>query len=208
MITSAAAMLNLFNGLWLDGELYNFHRWFDMIYLLIMHLRGASFILWLKIRALPVNALRILQRWSFGPAIIERWLVLTISDRTENVMITEVQNRFEKDNFWFKKTLFCCDFSHGLPSLQWDWKVRGLRFISYARLFSAGGVTSGALRLGATPGPGGGGGGYSVRFRIGMLLTARRLETLQGSKRGVETIHFAQFWWKIGVEIRHFPHFC
>ena len=52
------------------------------------------------------------------------------------------------------------------------------------------------------------GGGYSVRFRIGMLLTARRLETLQGSKRGVETIHFAQFWWKIGVEIRHFPHFC
>ena len=28
-------------------------------------------------------------------------------------------------------------------------------------------------------------GGYSVRFRVGMLLTARRLETLQGSKRGV-----------------------
>ena len=27
-------------------------------------------------------------------------------------------------------------------------------------------------------------------------------------KRGVETIHFAQFWWKIRVEIRHFPHFC
>ena len=42
--------------------------------------------------------------------------------------------------------------SHGLPSLQWDWKVRGLRFISYARIFSAGGVTSGAFRLGATPG--------------------------------------------------------
>ena len=51
-------------------------------------------------------------------------------------------------------------------------------------------------------------GGYSVRFRTGMLLTARRLETLQGSKRGVETIHFVQFWWKIGVKIRHFPHFC
>ena len=50
-------------------------------------------------------------------------------------------------------------------------------------------------------------GRYSVRFRIGMLLSARRLETLQGSKKGVETIHFAQFWWKI-VEIRHFPHFC
>ena len=47
-IASAAAILNLFNGLWLDGELYNFHRWFDMIYILIMHLRGASFILWLK----------------------------------------------------------------------------------------------------------------------------------------------------------------
>ena len=39
-------------------------------------------------------------------------------------------------------------------------------------------------------GGGGGGGGYSVRFRIGMLSTARRLETLQGSKRGVETINF------------------
>ena len=50
MIPSAAAMLNLFNGLWLDSELYNFHRWFDMIYILIMHLRGASFILWLKSR--------------------------------------------------------------------------------------------------------------------------------------------------------------
>ena len=49
---------------------------------------------------------------------------------------------------------------------------------------------------------------YSVRFRIGRLLTARRLKTLQGSKRGVETIHFSQFWWKIGVEIRHFPNFC
>ena len=47
-IASAVAMLNLNNGLWLDGELYNFHRWFDMIYILIMHLRGASFILWLK----------------------------------------------------------------------------------------------------------------------------------------------------------------
>ena len=51
------------------------------------------------------------------------------------------------------------------------------------------------------------GGGYSVRFRIGMILNAR-LETLQRSTKGVETIHFAQFWWKIGVEIRHFPHFC
>ena len=29
-------------------------------------------------------------------------------------------------------------------------------------------------------GGGGGGGGYSVRFRIGMLSTFRRLETLQG----------------------------
>ena len=52
-IASAAAMLNLFNGLWLDdGESYNLHRWFDMIYILIMHLRGASFILWLKNRVL------------------------------------------------------------------------------------------------------------------------------------------------------------
>ena len=27
-------------------------------------------------------------------------------------------------------------------------------------------------------------------------------------KKGVETIHFAQLKWKIGFEIRHFPHFC
>ena len=66
-------------------------------------------------------------------------------------MITEVQNRFEKDNFFFFPPSVTT-ISHGLPSLQWDWKVRGLRFISYARLFSAGGVTSGAFRLGATPG--------------------------------------------------------
>ena len=39
---------------------------------------------------------------------------------------------------------------------------------------------------------GGGGGGYLVRFRIGMLITARRLKTLQWSKRGVETVHFPQ----------------
>ena len=51
-IVSAAAMLNLFNGLWLDGELYNFHRWFDMIYILIMHLGCVSFILWLKSKVL------------------------------------------------------------------------------------------------------------------------------------------------------------
>ena len=55
-IASAAAMLNLFNGLWLDGELitelYNFHRWFDMIYILIMHLGCVSFILWLKSKVL------------------------------------------------------------------------------------------------------------------------------------------------------------
>ena len=42
-----------------------------------------------------------------------------------------------------------------------------------------------------------------------VLLTAGRLETLQGGGGGgVETIHFAQLWWKIEVEIRHFPHFC
>ena len=73
-----------------------------------------------KCRPFSVNALRILQRWSFGPAIIERWHVLTISDRTENVMIIEVQNRFEKDNFWLKKTLFCCDFVFSISQLI-DW---------------------------------------------------------------------------------------
>ena len=33
----------------------SFHRCFDMIYILIMHLRGASFILWLKSRVLLRN---------------------------------------------------------------------------------------------------------------------------------------------------------
>ena len=74
---------------------------------------------------LAVNALRILQRWSFGPAIIERWLVLTISDRTENLSRQYWQNI--ETGFPPSVTTI----SHGLPSLQWDWKVRGLRFISY-----------------------------------------------------------------------------
>ena len=47
----------------------------------------------------------------------------------------------------------------------------------------------------------------SVGFRIGMLSPARWLEMLQMAKKGVETIHFFQFWHKIGVQIRHFPHF-
>ena len=55
MVASAAAMLDLFNGLWFDGELYNFQRWFHMIYILIMQLRGASFILRLKSRVLLRN---------------------------------------------------------------------------------------------------------------------------------------------------------
>ena len=51
-------------------------------------------------------------------------------------------------------------------------------------------------------------GGFSVGFGIGMLSTARWLEMLQRAKKGVETIHFVKCWPKIGVEIRHFPHFC
>ena len=45
-------MLNLLKGLWFDGELYKFHRWFHMICILIMQLRGASFILRMKSRVL------------------------------------------------------------------------------------------------------------------------------------------------------------
>ena len=52
MVASVAAMLNLLKGLWFDGELYKFHRWFHMIYILIMQLRGASFILRMKSRVL------------------------------------------------------------------------------------------------------------------------------------------------------------
>ena len=47
MVASAAAMSNLLNGLWFDGELYNFHRLFH-IDVLILQLRGASFILRLE----------------------------------------------------------------------------------------------------------------------------------------------------------------
>ena len=52
MVVSVAAMLNLLKGLWFDGELYKFHRWFHMIYILIMQLRGASFILRMKSKVL------------------------------------------------------------------------------------------------------------------------------------------------------------
>ena len=51
-------------------------------------------------------------------------------------------------------------------------------------------------------------GGFSVGFWIGMLSTDHWLEMLQRAKKGVETIHFVKCWPKIGVEIRHFPHFC
>ena len=37
---------------WFDGELYKFHRWFHSIYILIMQLRSASFILGMKSRVL------------------------------------------------------------------------------------------------------------------------------------------------------------
>ena len=50
MVASVAAMLNLLKGLWFDGELYKFHSWFHMIYILIMQLIGASFILRMKRR--------------------------------------------------------------------------------------------------------------------------------------------------------------
>ena len=52
MVVSVAAMFNLLKGLWFDGELYKFHLWFHMIYILIMQLRGASFILRMKSRVL------------------------------------------------------------------------------------------------------------------------------------------------------------
>ena len=52
MVASVAAMLNLLKRLWFDGELYKFHHWFHMIYILIVQLRGASFILWMKSRVL------------------------------------------------------------------------------------------------------------------------------------------------------------
>ena len=44
MVASVAAMLDLLKGLWFDVELYKFHRWFHIIYILIMQLRCASFI--------------------------------------------------------------------------------------------------------------------------------------------------------------------
>ena len=52
MVASVAAMLNLLEGLWFDGELYKFHHWFHMIYIVIMQLRGASFILRMKSKLL------------------------------------------------------------------------------------------------------------------------------------------------------------
>ena len=72
-----------------------------------------------------------------------------------------------------------------------------------------------ALKIWGGDGGGGGGGGcgFSVGFRIGMLITARWLETLQRAKKGVRNNTFCLFFFfffftKIGVEIRHFPHVC
>ena len=52
MVASVAAMLILIKGLWFDGELYKSHRWFHIIYILIMQLSGASFILQMTSRVL------------------------------------------------------------------------------------------------------------------------------------------------------------
>ena len=48
MVALVAAMLNLPKDLWFGGELDKFRRWFHMIYILIMQLRCASFILRMK----------------------------------------------------------------------------------------------------------------------------------------------------------------
>ena len=52
MVASVAAMLILIKGLWFDDELYKSHRWFHIIYILIMQLSGASFILQMTSRVL------------------------------------------------------------------------------------------------------------------------------------------------------------
>ena len=63
MVASVPAMLNLLKGLWFDGELYKFHCQFHMIYILIMQLRGASFILWMKSKVL------LCSEWSWFPFV-------------------------------------------------------------------------------------------------------------------------------------------
>ena len=65
MVASVAAMLILLKGLWFDGELYKFRRWFHMIHILIMQLRGASFILRMKSKVL----LRSEFGWSWFPFV-------------------------------------------------------------------------------------------------------------------------------------------
>ena len=54
MVASVAAMLNLLKGL-CSGGLYKFHLWFHVIYIRIMQLRDASFILRMKSRVLLCN---------------------------------------------------------------------------------------------------------------------------------------------------------
>ena len=63
-------------------------------------------------------------------------------------------------------------------SFQWIWDT----ITAFAPNMDLGILSTGFENGGQCPG--GGGGGYSVRFRIGMLLTARWLETLLGWKRG------------------------
>ena len=90
-------------------------------------------------------------------------------------------------------------------SFQWIWDT----ITTFAPNMDLGILSTGFENGGQCPGGGGGGGGGGILGQVSDRDAPHRPSTRNATrvKKGVETIHFAQFWWKIGVEVRHFPHF-
>ena len=91
MVASAAAMLKLVNGLWFDGELYKFHRWFHMIYILIMQLRGRG---WFG----PTKT-AIVER--YHPSVLKFYLTWTAHN------ISNKMTKFYDDVYSFERVRGC-----------------------------------------------------------------------------------------------------
>ena len=114
MVASVAVMLNLLKGLWFDGELYKFHLWFHMIYILIMQLRGASFILRMKSPTKTVIAEK------FHSSVLKFCLTWTVYN------ISNKMTKFYDDVYSFEPVrgcqflkLYISMFEKWLESPQW-----------------------------------------------------------------------------------------
>ena len=147
MVASVAAMLDLLKGLWFDVELYKFHRWFHIIYILIMQLICAPFILRMKSRVLLRSEVGMIMvsiclhgviSWSqasgrgrFGPTktvIAKKYLpsVLKFCLTWTVYNISDKMTKFYDDVYSFEPargcqflTLYILMFAKWLESPQW-----------------------------------------------------------------------------------------